>query len=112
MSSLAKKVKELDATRLVSAACLVDHVKLKIADRLTDFLDIIGINEYYGWYEPEFEKLIKLFENSKPRKPVIISEFGADAKEGARGTADDLYTEDGQLEYLKSRLIQSARYLI
>ncbi len=104
MSSLAKKAKELDSERLVSAACLVDHTELKIADRLADFVDVIGINEYYGWYEPDFSKLIRIFENSKPSKPVIISEFGADAKSGARGTKDDLHTEDNQLEIYKNQI--------
>ena len=104
MSSLAKKAKELDTERLVSAACLVDHVELKIADRLADFVDVIGINEYYGWYEPDFSKLIRIFENSKPSKPVIISEFGADAKAGSRGTKDDLYTEDHQLEVYNNQI--------
>ena len=96
MSSLAKKAKELDPTRLVSAACLVDHSKLMIKDRLVDYIDVIGINEYYGWYAPDFNELIKVFNNSNPQKPVVITEFGADALRGARGTVDDLGTEDCQ----------------
>lgn len=109
MSSLARKAKELDPTRMVSAACLVDGVNLRIADRLADCLDIIGINEYYGWYEPDFTKLIKIFKNSKPTKPVIISEFGADGRLGARGTADDLGTEDCQLAIYRKQLDTIAR---
>ncbi|HEX3043497.1 MAG TPA: glycoside hydrolase family 2 TIM barrel-domain containing protein [Bacillota bacterium] len=104
MSSLARKAKELDPTRLVSAACLVDHRELKIADRLADDLDVVGVNEYYGWYNPDFSQLIRLFENSQPAKPVIISEFGADARAGARGTADDLGTEDCQLAIYRKQL--------
>lgn len=109
MSSLALKVKTLDPTRLVSAACLVDHVNLQIADRLAEHLDVIGFNEYYGWYEPDFTKLVKIFENSKPVKPVIISEFGADARAGARGTVDDLGTEDCQLEIYRKQLATIAK---
>ena len=104
MSSLAHKAKELDPSRMVSAACLVDGVNLRIADRLAETLDVIGINEYYGWYEPDFTKLIKIFENSKPTKPAIISEFGADGRLGARGTADDLGTEDCQLAIYRKQL--------
>lgn len=104
MSSLAHKAKELDPTRMVSAACLVDGINLRIADRLAECLDIIGVNEYYGWYEPDFTKLIKIFENSKPTKPVIISEFGADGRSGARGTVDDLGTEDCQLAIYQKQL--------
>lgn len=104
MSSLIQKAKELDPTRLLSAACLVDHINLRIADRLAEKLDVIGFNEYYGWYDPNFDKLITIFENSKPEKPVIISEFGADARAGARGTVDDLGTEDCQLAVYKKQL--------
>jgi beta-glucuronidase len=109
MNSLVQKAKELDPTRLISAACLVDHINLKIADRLADRLDIIGLNEYYGWYDPDFNKLIAIFENSKPAKPVIISEFGADARAGLRGTVDDLGTEDCQLAIYQKQLATFAK---
>jgi beta-glucuronidase len=104
MSRLADTCRRLDATRLVSAACLVDHTELVIADRLAKSLDVIGINEYYGWYEPDFSKLPKIFENSRPGKPVVITEFGADAKTGAHGTKDDLYTEEHQLEVYRRQI--------
>ena len=96
MSKLAKKAKSLDDSRLVSAACLVDHEKLQIRDRLADYLDVIGINEYYGWYEPDFDKLPKILTNSNPGKPVLVCEFGGDARLGQRGSVDDLWTEDKQ----------------
>lgn len=97
MSKLARKAKESDPGRLVSAACLVNHERLLIDDRLVSFLDVIGLNEYYGWYDPDFTKLPKIFENSRPTKPVIISEFGADALAGTEGTVNDLGTEACQL---------------
>ena len=96
MSRLAHKAKALDGSRLVSAACLIKHDKLLIEDRLAAFLDVIGINEYYGWYDPDFEKLPKILSHSNPGKPVLICEFGADARLGQRGTVDELWTEDKQ----------------
>jgi beta-glucuronidase len=96
MSGLARKARELDPTRLVSAACLINHEKLAIEDRLADSLDVIGINEYYGWYDPDFGKLPKILANSAPGKPVVICEFGGGARKGQRGTADELWTEDKQ----------------
>jgi len=96
MSRLAKRAKALDDSRLVSAACLINHEKLLIQDRLAEFLDVIGINEYYGWYDPDFEKLPKILSNSNPGKPVLICEFGADARLGQRGSVDELWTEDKQ----------------
>lgn len=78
MRQLAETAKEYDPGRLVSAACLVDAVNLRISDRLEGHLDVIGFNEYYGWYDPDYEKLTAILEGSKPEKPVVISEFGAD----------------------------------
>jgi beta-glucuronidase len=96
MSRLAAAARGLDGTRPVSAACLIDHEKLVIDDRLSASLDIIGINEYYGWYDPDFGKLPRILENSNPSKPVVICEFGGDARAGQRGSVDDLFTEDMQ----------------
>ncbi len=97
MSRLVTTCRILDPTRLVSAACLVDPSIPAIKDRLADRLDIIGVNEYYGWYDPDFSKLPQIFANSQPTKPVIITEFGADAVAGRRGDAGELFTEDRQL---------------
>lgn len=96
MSGLASCAHKMDTTRPVSAACLTNFAKNKIEDRLEKHLDIIGINEYIGWYSPDFNLLPALFENSKPEKPVIITELGADAYPGLRGTVDDKGTEDCQ----------------
>jgi beta-glucuronidase len=113
MSRLAEKARELDGTRPVSAACLVNHEKLAIEDRLADSLDIIGVNEYYGWYDPDFGKLPRILENSKPGKPVVISEFGADARAGQRGTIDDLFSEDKQKNVYENQIavIASCPYI-
>lgn len=96
MKRLADYAHETDATRLVSAACLVDEAENRIADRLADSLDIIGINEYCGWYTPDFDRLPALMENSAPDKPVIITEFGADAMKGNTGAPDAKGTEEYQ----------------
>jgi beta-glucuronidase len=105
MSRLAQAAKKADPTRLVSAACLYDSEALIINDRLSEYIDVIGINEYFGWYQPVFANLIRLFENSKPTKPVIICETGADARARHHGTKDELMTEDNQL-YVYQRQIE------
>ncbi|ENF6039110.1 glycoside hydrolase family 2 [Citrobacter amalonaticus] len=78
MTSLVNAARDADPSRLISAACLVNHAKMKIEDRLTEYLDIIGLNEYYGWYEENFDDLIVLGKNSSPTKPVVITETGAE----------------------------------
>jgi beta-glucuronidase len=110
MSGLTKKARELDETRLVSAACLVNHVKLKIEDRLSEFTDIIGINEYYGWYDPDFDKLSQILANSSPDKPVMITEFGAGARSGQRGSTDDLFSEDYQRAFYLKQIATFKKY--
>jgi len=104
MSKLAMHAKDLDPTRLVSAACLINNVELKIEDRLEKYLDIIAINEYYGWYEANFSKFIKILENSDPAKPVIISEFGGDGATKHYGTIDELGTETCQENIYKMQV--------
>lgn len=104
MSRLADFAHSLDGTRMVSAACLVDRDSLSIKDRLADKLDIIGINEYIGWYSPNYEELPLLFQNSNPTKPVIITEFGADATIGLHGSIDDKGTEECQAEVYRRQI--------
>lgn len=96
MGNLARCAHELDHTRAVSAACLVNFKKNAIEDRLEQHLDIIGLNEYCGWYTADLKMLPALFANSKPQKPVIVTEFGADAYAGLHGTVTDKGTEECQ----------------
>lgn len=113
MGDLADFAHRYDPTRLVSAACLVNFAKNAIEDRLEQYLDIIGLNEYCGWYAADFRTLPALFENSDPKKPVIITEFGADAMSGNRGTVTDKGTEDCQAFVYEKQIenIRKIRYI-
>ena len=104
MARLAALARRLDPTRLVTAACLIDRERFAIADRLAEHLDVIGLNEYFGWYEPSFDGLRRLLANSAPGKPVVISEFGADAVAGLRGGERELFTEDCQEAVYREQL--------
>ncbi len=96
MGDLVRRVRELDPARLVTAACLWNRVRNRIEDRLADLLDVVGINEYFGWYEGNFDDLAAFFRDSSVGKPVIVSEFGADAPAGNFGTVDEIFTENHQ----------------
>jgi len=96
MRELARVAREADPTRLVSAACLINRQTFRIEDRLAQHLDVIGLNEYFGWYEPGFDGLRTLLANSSPDRPVVISETGADALAGHHGREDELFTEECQ----------------
>lgn len=104
MSRLAQAARRADPTRLVGAACLINRDSFTIEDRLSDHLDVIGLNEYFGWYEPDFSGLDRLLANSAPGKPVIVSETGADALPGHRGAGRVLFTEDWQAEFYRQQV--------
>lgn len=103
MGELAATAKQLDPSRLTSAACLINRERFTIEDRLAAHLDVIGLNEYFGWYEPDFSGLDRLLANSNPDRPVIISETGADAVPGHRGAGRMLFTEDWQAEFYRQQ---------
>ena len=92
MRGLADLAKAEDPTRLTSAACLVNHTKLKIEDRLAEHIDVIGLNEYYGWYEENFDELNEIGRNSAPDRPVVISETGADGDNTEQGPERGLFS--------------------
>jgi beta-glucuronidase len=57
--AMADNVRQLDPTRLVSAALLVERTVanaedvLAIQDPLVDKLDVLAVNTYAGWYGPD-----------------------------------------------------------
>ena len=94
MRRLTETARELDPSRLVAAACLVNQHARKVEDRLAAHLDLVGINEYYGWYEPDFEDLAAIGRNYDLERPLIITETGADAPAGRRSEKKALFSED------------------
>ncbi|MCP4427729.1 MAG: glycoside hydrolase family 2, partial [Chloroflexi bacterium] len=104
MGDLARAAKRIDPGRLVSAACLRNHVENRIEDRLTGVLDVIGLNQYYGWYSAKYDQLVALLENSQPGKPVIIAECGAGAQAGYHGTISDVFSEEYMAEVYRRQL--------
>lgn len=113
MSRLAAAARAGDGTRLISAACLINRERFAIEDRLADHLDIVGVNEYFGWYEPSFDGLRRLLANSNPGKPVIITETGADALAGRMGDNATLFSEAHQAAIYAEQLslLSTASYV-
>ena len=96
MARLSATCRKWDASRLVTAAVLVNRTTLRVEDRLAEHLDVLGLNEYYGWYNDNWSEFERLILGSAPEKPVVISEFGAGALAGKRGGRDEPFTEDHQ----------------
>jgi beta-glucuronidase len=91
-----------DPTRLVSAALQQDEVQdgsrlsIRINDPIANELDVMGGNEYIGWYAHSIADLDIADWSSKYDKPMILSEFGADALFGDHGDAQARWTEEYQ----------------
>jgi len=101
LKNLVVHTKSLDNTRLISAALLTHNVKGvgMIDDEIGKSLDIIAFNQYLGWYGGNLENAEKTFWDTPYNKPVIVSEFGGDAKAGFHGEKNERWTEEYQ-EYL------------
>jgi beta-glucuronidase len=106
LKALAANVRTLDSTRLVTAALLVrseGHDKY-VDDPLGEALDVVGINEYIGWYEETPQDADSTHWHIAYQKPLIVSEFGGDAKAGLHGAATDRWTEEYQASIFRHQL--------
>lgn len=98
LTGLINQARDLDPTRLITAATEVhyDENKMIIDDPLAVHLDVIGVNEYIGWYAGKPEDALTREWRTIYNKPLIISEFGADAAYNNHGDAQTRWTEEYQ----------------
>ncbi|CDK39035.1 glycoside hydrolase family 2 protein [Halorubrum sp. AJ67] len=104
LPEMADYVRSLDDTRLVTAACFVDETDdgLEIRDPLEEHLDVIGINEYHGWYYGDADNM-QAFQEDPEGTPVVISETGGGAKWGHHGDVDERWTEEFQADIYRGQ---------
>lgn len=98
MAGLVEKARQLDASRLIGASCLMDVDRRLIHDRLMKMLDVVGINEYYGWYLKDFETLKEILGKYSEERPMIITETGAEAVSGLYSSQNEAYSETLQAD--------------
>jgi beta-glucuronidase len=99
LRGLVKHARSLDSTRLISAALehhYIDDKTVMIDDPLGEDLDVLGCNEYVGWYDGLPEKADRIEWKTKYQKPLIMSEFGGDAPYGRHGDVLARWTEEYQ----------------
>ena len=114
LTTMADLARQLDPTRLVTAALLVRTEKSAtgttkiVDDPLGQALDVIGTNEYIGWYEQTPAGADTTTWDIRYQKPLIMSEWGGDAKAGnhapAGTTNPDLWTEEYQAEIYRHQI--------
>lgn len=117
LQTLCADVRALDDTRLVTAALLNARAEengrpvMSVRDPLADHLDVLGVNTYNGWYSGDpLASLPAIDWRSDYGKPMILSEFGADAKTGFHDP--DLmrkFSETFQAEYYRQTLAMTER---
>jgi beta-glucuronidase len=111
-AAMADNVRQLDPTRLISAALLVERKRnvLEIQDPLIDKLDVLAVNIYAGWYGADtLGDIAGLRWNVPQDRPLILSEFGADALAGYRDRGLKKFTEEYQAEYYRKTLAMADR---
>jgi hypothetical protein len=63
---------------------------------LGEYLDVLGVNDFVGWYWGRPEGADKMKWTTKWEKPLIISEFGGEGLAGRHGGQDTRWTEEFQ----------------
>ena len=108
---LTAEARKDDPTRLITSAMLTPmqkagdgHLVATLDDPLGKYLDVLGQNEYIGWYTAKSDDAPSVEWKDPLGKPVIVSEFGGDARAGRHGTADDRWTEEYQAHLFEQQL--------
>ncbi len=102
LSQLIQQAHSSDPTRLVTAALQAsetdegNRLHIRISDPIAKELDVMGNNEYIGWYAHTIADLDRTDWSSDYEKPLIMSEWGGDALFGYHGDADTRFTEEYQ----------------
>ena len=99
--------KSLDATRPVT---LVSY--RGVAEESFEFCDLMGLNRYYGWYAQSGQldtgcaNLAAELEamHTKFKKPLILTEFGADTIPGHHAQPPEMFSEEYQADMLAQYL--------
>jgi beta-glucuronidase len=109
---LVADARAADPTRLLTAA-LEHHPAGAHAERIDDplgaDLDVLGLNEYVGWYDGLPARCDTLTWSAAYDKPIVVSEFGADAKAGLHGDALTRFSEEYQADLYRRQLAMLAK---
>lgn len=114
LRTLIADVRALDPSRLVTAALLAGRTGnvQTIDDPLAADLDVLAANTYNGWYTPDTLANVATIEWRSPvAKPLIFSEFGADAQYGYRdaGANPHKFSEEFQADYYRQTLAMARK---
>jgi beta-glucuronidase len=104
LRAMVDRTRALDPARLITAALErrsdPDRPNVFIIDDpVGEYLDVIGVNQYHGWYGGSHGPMDHLSWEMIYEKPLIMSEFGGGALQGWHADIDQRWSEEYQ-EYL------------
>ncbi|MEI6950633.1 glycoside hydrolase family 2 TIM barrel-domain containing protein [Paraflavisolibacter sp. H34] len=113
MRNLIAAARQMDSTRLVSAALEVHYASGKdlnlVDDPLGAYVDIVSFNEYLGWYGKLPSACRTTNWNTPYNKPLFISETGGGAKAGFHGDSLTIFSEEYQEWYYREQVAMLQR---
>ncbi len=109
LSNLIAETRRIDDSRLISAALHIngkesDKYTKVVNDKLGKQLDIICVNEYFGWYQGLPGIIDSINWDIQFNKPFLFSEFGAGALQGFHGDSLTRWSEEYQDYYYKETI--------
>lgn len=106
MKTLVKDVRNMDNSRLVSAALEIyrPNGDFLANDPLSEELDLIAVNEYLGWYNSTPDECKTVQWDIRYDKPLLISETGAEALGGYHADKTVHWSEEYQAWYYREQL--------
>ncbi len=82
---LRSQAELLDTSRLIGYAAMALDALTPPLERAFAVTDVVGVNEYYGWYYRKVEDagpLLRALARRYPDKPLLVTETGADCVRG------------------------------
>jgi beta-glucuronidase len=109
LTEMAALARTKDDTRLIGSAFHIlrfERNNVTIFDTLSKVLDVVGVNEYLGWYRPWATDPSEYRWTFDFNKPLIMSEFGGEALYGHHGSADTAssWSEEYQEKIYKDQI--------
>jgi beta-glucuronidase len=113
MKTLIETARAKDPTRLVSAALEVNYHSAEnlrsIDDPLGEYVDVVAFNQYLGWYGGTPLSCRTANWTTKYRKPLFISETGAEGLGGYHADSLTMWSEEFQEWYYKEQVAMLKR---
>lgn len=110
IAHLITLARSMDSTRLISSAINsinYNGATVSINDSLCRLMDVVSVNEYFGWYRPWPAVPGEVEWRSDFNKPLIMSEFGGEALYGNTKEPKDAassWSEEYQEQLYKDQL--------